>query len=133
MNNDWKTIHEVAINFNIKLSTLRNYLSRGDYLGEHTFKKSGNKFKITKNDKKIKLINGRKTILLSPNFVDYLAERFDADFPIANHLRKLGKQTLKSLRDPNLTENQLNYRFYKFQNEIDKEVKKLEKQLRSQN
>ncbi len=133
MDNNWKTIHEVAINFDIKLSTLRNYLSRGDYLGEHVFKKNGNKFKITENDKKIKSINGRKTILLSPNFVDYLAERFGADFPIANHLRKLGKQTLKSLRDPNLTENQLNYRFYKFQKEIEKEVKKLEEQLRNQN
>ena len=133
MDNNWKTIHEVAINFDIKLSTLRNYLSRGDCLGEHVFKKNGNKFKITENDKKIKSINGRKTILLSPNFVDYLAERFGADFPIANHLRKLGKQTLKSLRDPNLTENQLNYRFYKFQKEIEKEVKKLEEQLRNQN
>lgn len=133
MDNEWKTIHEVATDFKIKLSTLRNYLSRGDCLGEHTFKKSGNNFKITENDKKIKLINGRKTILLSPNFVDYLAERFGADFPVANHLRKIGKQTLKSLRDPNLTENQLNYRFYKFQKEIEKEVKKLEEQLRNQN
>ena len=133
MDNNWKTIHEVAINFDIKLSTLRNYLSRGDYLGEHVFKKNGNKFKITENDKKIKSINGRKTILLSPNFVDYLVERFGADFPVANHLRKIGKQTLKSLRDPNLTENQLNYRFYKFQKEIEKEVKKLEEQLRNQN
>lgn len=133
MDNNWKTIHEVATDFDIKLTTLRNFLSRGNYLGEHVFKKNGNKFKITENDKKIKLINGRKTILLSPNFVDYLAERFGADFPIANHLRKLGKQTLKSLRDPNLTENQLNYRFYKFQKEIEKEVKKLEEQLRNQN
>lgn len=133
MDNEWKTIHEVATDFKIKLSTLRNHLSRGDCLGEHTFKKSGNNFKITENDKKIKLINGRKTILLSPNFVDYLAERFGADFPVANHLRKIGKQTLKSLRDPNLTENQLNYRFYKFQKEIEKEVKKLEEQLRNQN
>ena len=53
MDNNWKTIHEVATDFNIKLTTLRNFLSRGDYLGEHAFKKNGNKFKITKNDKKI--------------------------------------------------------------------------------
>ncbi len=54
MDNNWKTIHEVATDFDIKLTTLRNFLSRGNYLGEHVFKKNGNKFKITENDKKIK-------------------------------------------------------------------------------
>lgn len=125
----WKTIHEVANNFDIKLTTLRNFLAKGNYLGDHILK-GGKKILISEQDKKFELINGRKTTLLSPNFIDYIAKRFEADFPIANYLKKIGKQTLKSLKDPSLNEGQFNYRFYKFQNEIDKQVKKLEEQLK---
>lgn len=52
MDNNWKTIHEVATDFNIKLTTLRNYLSRGNYLGEHVFKKNEKNLKSLKTIKK---------------------------------------------------------------------------------
>lgn len=129
MLDEWKTIHEVANEFDIKLTTLRNFLAKGNYLGKHTLK-GGDKIVISEQDKKLELIDGRKTTLLSPNFINYIAERFDANFPIANYLKKVGKQTLKSLKDPSLNEGQFNYRFYKFQNEIDKQVKELEEQLK---
>ncbi|MCC4439357.1 hypothetical protein [Limosilactobacillus reuteri] len=133
MSEKWKTIHEVSESFNIKLSTLRNFVNRGNYLGEHEIGINKRKIVITEQDKRIKLIHGKKTTLLSPNFVDFIAERFGIEFPVTNHLRRFGKQTLKSLKDPTLSEGQFNYLFYKFQKEITAQVRNLEEQLRNHN